>query len=106
MLQANFVSADENAQKAAVNAYFRNKQYKHTYTNAQRNAAQCALDILHTAFAYVNSYVNYRKTCMAVKITKQVAHNNDTAQLALSILQDKGYKVVSTQQGLIVRIKR
>ena len=105
MLQANFVSADDNARKAAVNAFFRNKQYKHTYTNAQRTLAQCAVDILHTAYKFSNSYINYRKTFIAVKIAGYAAYNKASAKQAISILEEKGYTVVVTQQGLIVRIK-
>ena len=105
MLLANYASADDNASKAAVNAYYRNKQYKHTYTTAQKHLAQCALDILHTAYNFANSYINYRKSFIAVKITNYVAQCEETALLAISILQEKGYTVVVTQQGLIVRVK-
>lgn len=105
MLLANFVSADDNARKAAISARFNNKKYKHLYTNAQKTTAQCALDILHTAFNFANSYINFRKTCIAVKITNYAAHDIATALLALDILKEKGYAIVSTNQGLIVRIK-
>lgn len=105
MLQANYATADDNASKAAVNAYYRNKQYKHTYTSAQHTLAQCALDILHTAYKFTSSYINYRKTFIAVKIAGHAAYNKATAKQAISILEQKGYTVVVTQQGLIVRIK-
>ena len=105
MLHANYVTADDNANKAAVNAYYRNKQYKHSYTSSEQTLAQCALDILHTAYKFTSSYINYRKTFIAVKIANYVAYNRATAKLAISILEEKGYTVVVTQQGLIVRIK-
>lgn len=106
MLQLNCVSADSNAHKAAIAAYYSNKQQAMLYTTAQKTQAQCALDILHCAFAYANSYINYRKKFIAVKITSYIAHDNATAQNAISILQEKGYTVVTTKQGLIVRITK
>lgn len=105
MLQANYTTADDNASKAAVNAYYSNKQYKNTYTVAEQTLAQCALDVLHTAYKFTSSYINYRKTFIAVKIAGYTAYNKATAKLAISILEEKGYTVVVTQQGLIVRIK-
>ena len=107
MKQLNTVAADEgNKRGAALNAYFRNREMACTYTREQQCLAQRALDILDTAFAYAESYINYRKKFIAVKIAGQRARNTKIGLDALNILEDKGYEVVVTAQGLVVRIPR
>jgi hypothetical protein len=106
MITANYVNADDNAHKAAANAYFRNREMAGTYTLAQQCLAQRALDVLDTAFAYARSFVNYRKKFIAVKLEKQMARDKHVAREALAILESKGYTVVKTPQGLVVRIPR
>ena len=106
MQQLNTVAAEDNAYKAAVNAYYRNREMACTYTREQQCLAQRALDILDTAYAYANSYINYRKKFIAVKIAGQFARNNAVSKQAVSILEDKGYSVVRTPQGIVVRIPR
>jgi hypothetical protein len=106
MKQLNTVTADDNAYKAALNAYYRNREMACTYTREQQCLAQRALDILDTAYAYANSYINYRKKFIAVKISGAVKRDRRLAAEAVSILADKGYDVVATPQGIVVRIPR
>lgn len=100
------VDADTNKRGAALNAYYRNREMACTYTREQQCLAQRALDILDTAFAYAESYINYRKKFIAVKISGQIARNKTISKQAVSILEDKGYEVVKTPQGIVVRIPR
>ena len=106
MKQLNTVGAEDNAYKAALNAHYRNREMACTYTREQQCLAQRALDILDTAYAYANSYINYRKKFIAVKIAGQIARDKTISKQAVSILEDKGYEVVSTPQGIVVRIPR
>ena len=106
MILANYASADDNAQKAAVRAYYHNRQMAGTYTLAQQCLAQRALDLLDTVYSYARSYVNYRKKFIAVKLESQTARDRKAAREALGILEGKGYSVVATPQGLVVRIPR
>lgn len=107
MKQLNTLAADEcNKRGAALNAYFRNREMACTYTREQQCLAQRALDILDTAFAYAESYINYRKKFIAVKIEGAIKRDRKMAAEAVSILADKGYEVVTTPQGIVVRIPR
>jgi len=107
MRTINTQAADEgNKRGAALNAYFRNREMACTYTREQQCLAQRALDILDTAFAYAESYINYRKKFIAVKIAGCIKRDRKLATMAVSILADKGYDVVSTPQGIVVRIPR
>jgi hypothetical protein len=106
MILAKYASADDNAQKAAVNAHYRNREMAGTYTLAQQCLAQRALDLLDTVYSYARSYVNYRKKFIAVKLENQTARDRRMAIEALKIFEDKGYTVVATPQGLVVRIPR
>lgn len=107
MKQLNTAAADDNNKRgAALNAYFRNRELACTYTREQQCLAQRALDILDTAFAYAESYINYRKKFIAVKIAGRIPRSKKIALDALDILQDKGYEIAITPQGLVVRIPR
>lgn len=107
MKQLNAMAADDNNKRgAALNAYFRNREMAGTYTREQQCLAQRALDILDTAFAYAESYINYRKKFIAVKIEGAIKRDRKLAAEAISIFEDKGYSVVSTPQGIVVRIPR
>lgn len=101
-----YKDADEHRQGAAVNAYYRNRELAHTYTPAQQCLAQRALDLLDTAFRYHRYYINYRKQFIAVKLEGQIARTRKLGAEALDILASKGYEVVTTAQGLVVRIPR
>ena len=98
--------AEDNRRGAALNAYYRNRELACTYTREQQCLAQRALDLLDTAYAYARSYINYRKTFMAVKLEGAIKRDRKMAQEALSILESKGYTVVATPQGIVVRIPR
>ena len=106
MKALNYRDADDNKRGAALNAYFRNREMAGTYTREQQCLAQRALDILDTAFAYAESYINYRKKFMAVKIEGAMKRDKKLAAEAVSILEGKGYEVVATAQGIVVRIPR
>ncbi len=106
MKQLRYRDAEDNGRGAAINAYFRNRELACTYTREQQCLAQRALDLLDTAYAYAESYINYRKKFIAVKIEGAIKRDRRLAAEAVSILEGKGYEVVSTPQGMVVRIPR
>jgi hypothetical protein len=106
MKSMNYRDADDNKRGAALNAHFRNREMAGTYSLSQQCLAQRALDLLDVAYAYANSYINYRKKFMAVKIEGAIKRDRKLAAEAVSILEGKGYSVVSTPQGIVVRIPR
>jgi hypothetical protein len=106
MKALNYRDADDNKRGAALNAFYRNREMAGTYTREQQCLAQRALDLLDTAYAYANSYINYRKKFMAVKIEGAMKRDKKLAAEAVSILESKGYEVVATAQGIVVRIPR
>ena len=106
MKQLRYRDAEDNARGAALNAYYRNRDMACTYTREQQCLAQRALDLLDTAYAYAQSYINYRKKFIAVKLEGALRRDRNLAAEAVSILESKGYTVVSTPQGIVVRIPR
>jgi hypothetical protein len=106
MKQLSYRDAEDNRRGAAVNAYFRNREMAATYTLSQQCLAQRALDLLDTAYAYAESYINYRKKFIAVKIEGAIKRDKALAREAVSILESKGYEVVATPQDIVVRIPR
>ncbi len=106
MKQLSYRDAEDNRRGAALNAYYRNREMASTYTLSQQCLAQRALDLLDTAYAYAQSYINYRKKFIAVKIEGAIRRDKSLAREAVSILEGRGYTVVSTPQGIVVRIPR
>lgn len=106
MKQLNYRDADDNRRGAAVNAYYRNRELACTYTREQQCLAQRALDLLDCAYAYAQSYINYRKKFIAVKLEGALRRDRARAAEAVSILESRGYEVVVTAQGIVVRIPR
>ncbi len=106
MKSLNYRDADDNRRGAALNAYYRNREMACTYSREQQCLAQRALDLLDTAFAYAESYINYRKQFIAVKIAGAIKRDRVLAREAITILESKGYGVVNTPQGIVVRIPR
>lgn len=106
MKQLQYRDAEDNARGAALNAYYRNREMACTYSREQQCLAQRALDLLDCAYAYAESYINYRKKFIAVKIEGALRRDRKLAAEAVSILEGKGYTVVSTPQGIVVRIPR
>lgn len=106
MKQLQYRDAEDNARGAALNAYYRNREMACTYSREQQCLAQRALDLLDCAYAYAESYINYRKKFIAVKLEGALRRDRKLAAEAVSILESKGYTVVSTPQGIVVRIPR
>lgn len=98
--------SEDKGFQVAVKAYFANRKMACTYTAAQQVLAQRALDLLDLAFSYVDTYTNYRKKFITLKLEGARVRDRAMSVEVLSILEGKGYDVVRTPQGMIVRIPR
>ena len=88
---------------AVMDAQRRNTNNKSLYTQSQIRKALIVRDLLDSAFSYNNLYINYRKKFIAIKA--EGARAKDTfAKEVVKCLEASGYGVVSTQQGIIVRL--
>jgi hypothetical protein len=90
---------------AACDAQRRNTNNKSTYSNEQIHSALTARDLLDTAFRYSRLYINYRKRFIAIKAEGARARDAMSKQV-LALFAERGYSVVSTPQGMIVRIDK
>lgn len=99
-------SAGAFARGAAINAVMENRKNASTYTWQERSTAQTALDLLDLAFACKDSYINYRKTFIAVKLEKPVVKSKKMLAEVESILEGKGAVKIVTAQGVTYRFNR
>jgi hypothetical protein len=102
----NYRDADDKKLPVAVKAYLANRKMACTYTAAQQILAQKALDLLDLAFDYIDSYINFRKKFMTLKLRGAQVRDRALSLEVVNILEQKGYDVVETPQGLLVRIHR
>lgn len=105
MRTLNYRSAEDNARGAAINAAYRNEQMRGTYTPAEQNAAQRVIDMLDLAYN-ATFFINYRKTFIAVKAAQVEAKGKAIAKEVIKLLEAKGYTIINTKQGIVVRIMR
>ena len=98
-------NAGRYAYAASIDAQRRNNNNRSHYTSAQIRCALSVRDLIDTAFSYRNLYINYRQKFIAIKA--EFARKKDAlANEVIELFKTSGYDVVSTPQGLIVRISK
>ena len=103
MKELDTKDAGRYAFAAAIDAERRNAANKRKYTQEQIKQALTARDLLDTAFSYSKLYINYRAKFISIKA--EGARARDTlAKQVVALFESKGYGVVATPQGMIVRI--
>lgn len=100
------VSAGVYARGAAINAEYHNRMNAATYSSSQRSQAQGVIDIMDLAYKYHSTYVNFRKTFIAVKIEGAMIRDRKLARQVDEILAEKGYTKAVSPQGIVIRIMR
>ena len=90
---------------AAMDAQRRNSNNKSRYTQEQIRRAVTARDLIDTAFSYTKLYINYRQKFIAVK-AEGARRKDRMAHEVVKLFENNGYGVVTTPQGMIVRIAR
>lgn len=89
---------------ALQDATQRNRNCAATYSSAQRSEAQRIVDILDIGYKFDESFINYRKKFIAVKISSPVSRGPAAAKLVAELLSERGVERVTTAQGIVVRI--
>ena len=93
------------AYAAAVDAQRRNTNNKSHYTAEQIRSAVTVRDLLDSAFNHTSLYINYRLKWISVKAEGARA-KDALAKQVLALFDERGYSVVSTPQGMTVRIDK
>jgi len=102
----NTRSAGRFAFAASLDAERRNNENASCYSSAERSAANTARDLLDMAYAYKGLHINYRKTFIAVKVDAPLVKDKLTVRAVKDVFKEKGYEVLVSPQGIVVRIKR
>jgi len=90
---------------AAMDAERQNSNNKSHYSQEQIQRAVTARDLIDTAFSYTNLYINYRAKFIAIK-AEGARRKDRMAAEVVKLFENNGYDVVTTAQGMIVRIDR
>ena len=90
---------------AAMDAQRQNSNNKSHYSQEQIRRAVTARDLIDTAFSYTNLYINYRAKFIAIK-AEGARRKDRMAHEVVKLFENNGYDVVTTAQGMIVRIDR
>jgi hypothetical protein len=90
---------------AAMDAQRQNSNNKSHYSQEQIRQAVTARDLIDTAFSYTNLYINYRAKFIAIK-AEGARRKDAMAHEVVKLFENNGYGVVTTAQGMIVRIDR
>ena len=97
--------AGQYAFAAVMDAQRRNSNNKSQYSSEQIRRALVVQDLIDTAFSYKSLYVNYRQKFIAIKAEGARA-KDALAREVIKLFESNGYGVVSTPQGMIVRIDK
>lgn len=89
---------------AVVDAAKRDLKYKQQYSHNQQTRAITIKDLLDCAFYHSGIYINYRKKFIAIKISSPQVKNPAVRNAVFDLVQANHYKMVSTAQGMIIRI--
>ena len=105
MKELDTKEAGKFAWAAAMDAQRRNANNKRHYSAEQIRKAITASDLIDTAFSYSNLYIDYRQKWIAVKAEGARAKSALSKEV-IKLFETNGYGVVSTPQGMIVRIDK
>ena len=105
MKELDTKQAGRFAVAAILDAQRRNTNNKSLYTEEQLRKALTVRDLLDTAFSYNSLYINYRQKFIAVKVEGARAKDAMSRKI-IALFDSLGYSVVTTQQGVIVRLDK
>ncbi len=90
---------------AAARARMENAVNSTHFTFEERHYAIVARDLLDEAYAFNEIYINYRKTCISIKMDNPIVRDRKMAKELDDIFEDRGIVKIHTPQGLLFRIK-
>ena len=105
MKELDTKDAGQFARYAAMDAQRRNSNNKSAYSQTQITKALTVRDLMDSAFSYKSLFINYRKKFIAIKADGARA-KDAMAREVVKLFESNGYGVVSTPQGVIVRIAK
>ena len=105
MKELDTKQAGRFALAAVLDAQRRNTNNKSLYSQDQIRKALSVRDLLDYAFSYTSLYINYRQKFISIKVEGARARDA-MAKKVIALFETQGYGVVSTQQGIIVRVDK
>jgi hypothetical protein len=105
MKELDTKQAGRFALAAVLDARRRNTNNKSLYSQDQIRKALSVRDLLDYAFSYTSLYINYRQKFISIKVEGARARDA-MAKEVIELFETQGYGVVSTQQGIIVRVDK
>ena len=105
MKELDTKQAGRFALAAVLDARRRNTNNKSLYSQDQIRKALSVRDSLDYAFSYTSLYINYRQKFISIKVEGARARDA-MAKKVIALFETQGYGVVSTQQGIIVRVDK
>ena len=105
MKELDTKQAGRFALAAVLDARRRNTNNKSLYSQDQIRKALSVRDLLDYAFSYTSLYINYRQMFISIKVEGARARDA-MAKKVIALFETQGYGVVSTQQGIIVRVDK
>jgi hypothetical protein len=105
MKELDTKQAGRFALAAVLDARRRNTNNKSLYSQDQIRKALSVRDLLDYAFSYTSLYINYRQKFISIKVEGARARDA-MAKKVIALFETQGYGVVSTQQGIIVRVDK
>lgn len=106
--ETKFHAAGQYSRGAAINAIYRDQENRMTYTPRERARAETIKDLVEIAFPASECFINYRKTFIAVKISKpsKAALISRNAQMFEAVMEDYAAKKVITDTSIVYRIPK
>jgi hypothetical protein len=105
MKELDTKQAGRFALAAVLDARRRNTNNKSLYSQDQIRKALSVRDLLDYAFSYTSLYINYRQKFISIKVEGARARDA-MAKKVIALFETQVYGVVSTQQGIIVRVDK
>ena len=106
--ETEFKAAGQFARGAAINAIYRDRENRMTYSPREQARAETARDLAGIAFPTSECFINYRKTFIAVKISKpsKARMADRMAQMFEDAMEDYKATKVVTETSIVYRIPK
>ena len=106
--ETEFKAAGQFARGAAINAIYRDRENKMTYTPREQARAETVRDLVGIAFPTSECFINYRKKFIAVKISKpgKARMISSQAQMFEAVMEDYKATKVVTETSIVYRIPK
>lgn len=106
--ETEFRAAGQYARGAAINAIYRDRENRMTYTPREQARAETIKDLVGIAFPTSECFINYRKTFIAVKISKpsKARMISSQARMFEQVMEDYQATKVITDTSIVYRIPK